>query len=456
MSPFAPGLRAEGPSTSVLRPSRVPSGVRAQRALAVAPTSDPLEHEAERMARTMTAPGGEHQLAQRSVHAPSTISVGPVLVARQGLDDDPAVPEMDRAEVSVIWFPLDSDEPRNDAQVSSDEHFELALARIAQHAERTGDAQRILVHGYASTEGSEGHNLDLAGRRSIRVKNLLVDAGVPSGRIVVLAHGRDETWPTLEWNRRVEIELTPVVATLEAEPVQVLAPYCDCPPETEVDYADDTIAYIKSIAPEIAAAAAARGVSPLAIAGAIADEYDAHGLVDLGQDAVVPRLLEWMIDIDRFLDIEPQDLEPIVGEDLGEKGAKLLNTLENDIGPANIKVRTALALVEAGAITVPGSPSGNPQVSVIIDFLMTDPGTVETTGAVIGQAQQLFGPFLGDHGDPVRDAVLMEYFKQGDTYYDRFLEAHGMDPAHVPCPGLDGCQFLHNYDRLERALAPLP
>ncbi len=461
MSTFANREGAQRSSAPKPRPALAPS--RTQRSLAVAPTSDPLEHEAERVARAMTAEGGRSPLATGSAHR-WAISEGPVRIAMQSADDAPAGLPTSSAEISVIWFPLDSDEPRNDPEISSDEHLELALARIAQHADQAGDEQQVLVHGYASTEGSEGHNLDLSGRRAIRVKNLLIDAGVPSGRIVVLAHGRDETWPELEWNRRVEIELAP------SDAVVVRAPYCECPAGTQVDYSNKTISYIEGIAPYILAAAAAHGVPAMPIAGAIADEYDDQDIVDVAQDTVVPALREWMIDIDRYLDIEPEDLEVIVREEYGEggdkvreMGAKLLNTLENDVGPANIKVRTALKLVEAGVIVVPGSPPGDIKVNVIIDYLMpqagTDnaPGTVDATGGVIAQAQALFGPFVGEHSDPVRDAVFMEYFKQGDEYYGRFLQrrARGEGAPHA-CPGHDGCQFLHNYDRLAGALASGP
>ena len=329
------------------------------------------------------------------------------------------------------------------------------MERIERHGEAVGDEQQVLLHGYASVEGEEGHNVDLAGQRAIRVKNLLIDFGIPSRRIVVLAHGPDATFPGLEWNRRVEIELSP------EQPLAVQAPYCECPPESEVFYDDETYRFITAIAPHVIAEAQAFGVSPLPVAGAIADEYDTRrppgGRIDELQDGVVNRLPEWTIDIDRFLDIEPRDIESILGESLtpdaaAEKGAKLLNTLENDIGPANIKVRTALALVDAGVITVPGSPPSDIKVRLIIDFLLEDPGTVTTTAAVISRAQVHFGPWIGAHSEPLQHAVLVEYFKQGDKLLGRFIAARATDPTRVPCPGLDGCQFLHNYERLAGAL----
>lgn len=116
---------------------------------------------------------------------------------------------------SVIWFRLDSDQPREDAEVSSTTHLAVTLRRITEHAAVAGGAQRITLHGYASREGAEAHNMTLSTSRAERVRQLLITAGIAEDRITVAGHGPDATFPGLEWNRRVEVELTPAVTQLD-------------------------------------------------------------------------------------------------------------------------------------------------------------------------------------------------------------------------------------------------
>lgn len=365
----------------------------------------------------------------------------PVLARQEGGGED--LPSLDAT--AVLWFGLASDELRQDAEVDSSVHLALALERIQRHYEAAGESQQILLHGYASVEGDEGGNVELSGRRAIRVKNLLIASGIESRRIVVLAHGPDASLPGLEWNRRVEVELTPAVLVAEFGETEPIGPTpCSCPASTEQTFDDETIRLVESMAEDINRVAAQRGVPPVALAGAIAEEYQARrGIrvaVDGAQDAVLDALWEWQIDVDRYFDIH----------------SKLLNALENDIGAANFNVRTALALVEAGEVDVPGSPPSDPQVELIIDRLLEEVGTIEFTGAYIARAQSLFAPHVGGYDAGFQEAVLVEYFNQGDAYYDRFVGNLAANPGHTPCPGDAGCVVLHNRARLEAALSASP
>lgn len=219
---------------------------------------------------------------------------------------------------------------------------------------------------------------------------------------------------------------------------------CTCDAKTQVSYDAETYKYIRSIASLITSISSAAGVSAVAVAGAIADEYNtrrgARSVVDAAQDATLSSLPEWAIDVDRFFDIK----------------SKLLNTLENDVGPANIKVRTGLEYVQSGELSVPGSPESAVQVSKIIEFLMSNKGTVTATAAVIARAQKLFGPSLGSHSKELKDSIYVEYFKQGDSYYKRFSAALASNPSHKACPGEGGCRAFFNYTQLETALKPPP
>lgn len=228
---------------------------------------------------------------------------------------------------------------------------------------------------------------------------------------------------------------------IELEPVEIRGVACTCDPATQQQYAEETFQFITSIEPLVRSIAQGRGVPMLPVAGAIADEYNTRRgirtVVDALQDAVLDALPEFSIDVDRFLDIH----------------SKLLNALENDVGPANINVRTALELVQSGELSVAGSPATDAQVSRIIDSLLTERGTVEAAAAVIARAHRLFGPYLAEHGEELVDAVLVEYFKQGDGYYRRFISAVVANPSHRVCPGDGGCRVWYNRDRLLQALS---
>jgi hypothetical protein len=230
---------------------------------------------------------------------------------------------------------------------------------------------------------------------------------------------------------------------IDLESIEVPGVACPCDPATEQNYDYETFRYITSIEPLITSIATRRNVPATTVAGAIADEYNGRrGLrahLDDIQDALIGSLPEFSIDIDRFFDFH----------------ARLLNTLENDVGRANINVRTALQLVQSGELTVPGSPPSDIQVNRIIDYLLTERGMVEATAAVIARALRLFSPYLGEHGEELREAIFVEYFKQGDRYFNRFLGSLAHDPTHKVCPGEGGCRYLFNRDRILTALHPL-
>ncbi|WP_448872399.1 eCIS core domain-containing protein [Desulfobulbus propionicus] len=225
-----------------------------------------------------------------------------------------------------------------------------------------------------------------------------------------------------------------------AVPAAARGASCLCEKATVMRYDAETLGYIRGIRSMIKSAAKHKGVPAPAIAGAIADEYNTRRgfrvILDAAQDALLDLLPESFIDVDRFFDFK----------------SKLLNTMENDVGNANINVRTALELVQRGELTVPGSPITDPQVSRIIDFLMTDRGTAQATAAVIGRAQRLFAAYLTGYPVDLHEGVLVTYFKQGESYYERAMQNVRANPEHEICPGEGGCRFMNNRSSLRDAL----
>lgn len=117
---------------------------------------------------------------------------------------EPSIP----LDGSVLWFQRDSVELRQDDEIDSVALFQVALRRIQKHLEELGDEARIVLHGYASTEGDEQYNLQLSQLRAEVVRTKLVEVDIPENQIIVEAHGEDATYSTLALNRRVEIELS--------------------------------------------------------------------------------------------------------------------------------------------------------------------------------------------------------------------------------------------------------
>ena len=109
----------------------------------------------------------------------------------------------------VLWFELNSTRLRQESEADSAIHLALVIKESLQHLKAKGNAARIILHGFASREGAETRNQQLAGQRADHVKDMLVTAGVPETRIQVVNHGPNSDWPGLKWNRRVEVEFQP-------------------------------------------------------------------------------------------------------------------------------------------------------------------------------------------------------------------------------------------------------
>lgn len=228
--------------------------------------------------------------------------------------------------------------------------------------------------------------------------------------------------------------------TIRIPEIEIIGIPCSCDKNTEIDYDAETYRLLSSLSKIILPFSNQRDVSAVAVAGAIADEYNTRrnikGIIDKLQDAIIGSLPEFAIKVDEFFDIK----------------SKLLNTLQNDIGMANIKVRTALGLVKSGHLKVPGAPISDVQISRIVEYLLTERGTVDTAAAVIEKGNRLFSKYLTKHGEELKEAVLVEFYKQGDEYFNRFKRNLRENPKHNICPGEGGCRFWHNRDKIKKAL----
>jgi hypothetical protein len=212
---------------------------------------------------------------------------------------------------------------------------------------------------------------------------------------------------------------------------------CVCTDKTQYD--QKTIDFIKSLRYELHDYANFR--ERLAVAGCIADEYNTQrgvrGALDATQDWMIGHAPSWWIHAQRWADFKN----------------KPLNDMRNDLGPANINLGTAVEYVEQGWLKIDGVDPKDIDYGKIVDFLLSSRGTVQMAAAVVRRAHGLFDRYTLNTLTPAYlDSVSVEYFKQGDKYYERFMDVLKTDPSHVPCPGDGGCRFLANIDRLRDAV----
>lgn len=107
---------------------------------------------------------------------------------------------------SGILFDVDRDQVRPDARRS--------LGAAADVLVRYPDTY-VTVEGHTDSTGSFEHNQSLSERRAMRVRDLLVENGVPFGRLSVRGYGEsdpiaDNSTPEgRQANRRVQLEIRP-------------------------------------------------------------------------------------------------------------------------------------------------------------------------------------------------------------------------------------------------------
>ena len=111
--------------------------------------------------------------------------------------------------IPTLWFELDSAELSKDPIANSDTRLALAVSRVKEQTATATGQWQVVVNGYASSEGEEEHNIRLSEARAARIAQVLIANGIDPSRISVKGHGPDNSRPGLEFNRRVEIVVTP-------------------------------------------------------------------------------------------------------------------------------------------------------------------------------------------------------------------------------------------------------
>ena len=179
-----------------------------------------------RFLTTADAPQRNPQAASLASH-----NRGRLIIQRQPAPD-PGVAthtECDSNEANpILWFNYDSTQLRSDAAVDSTVHLASLIGRVRRHFASAAGLGRVQLRGYASAEGDNAHNLDLSRRRAERARSLLESAGIPGNQVTAVGLGESTSMPSHEWNRRVEICLTPPIQSIDMDPEEVNPDVVDC------------------------------------------------------------------------------------------------------------------------------------------------------------------------------------------------------------------------------------
>ena len=208
-------------------------------------------------------------------------------------------------------------------------------------------------------------------------------------------------------------------------------------PSDKVTYRKDTFQLIRRLAPTIRKFSTLYSVPPIAVAGAIADEYNTRtgfkGIIDWFQDEV---LLNWMPNSFIAFDV-------ILGFD-----SKLLNATKHDIGLGNIKLETAMKVYKRNKKRFGKEIK---DWSAKVDYIRTDAGTVHIAALVIKRAIFLFQKHIKGYSQEMKEAVYVTYYKQGPSYLDRFLAKPAARRQGGISPG-EGCRVYHQRNEFKKAL----
>lgn len=175
------------------------------------------------------------------------------------------------------------------------------------------------------------------------------------------------------------------------------------------------------------------GVHPIAVAGAIADEYSTYDSFDEVQDTILAGLPDFVfidyMHLSQSIKINPPvkwvlEVIKMYDAELGKKVSyifdKLTDLTAHDFGKGNIKLETAMNL----QLEYPEHFPGHMNCSEMAKYLTTDEGTVRVATIFMMDAKakaDFLKPF--SEKDKDRVAFLITIYKQGiDNFKQRIKE----------------------------------
>lgn len=211
--------------------------------------------------------------------------------------------------------------------------------------------------------------------------------------------------------------------------------YCAWPTEN-FPYKPDTFLVISRMTHIIRKYSMRYDVPAIAVAGAIADEYNTQrgvkGYIDWVQNWYIGTLSSHAIEMDARIGMK----------------SKLFNATLSDVGKGNIKLDTAKDMYRRYG-HIMGKKLDDWEE--LVEYLLTEEGTVQFAAIVIKHAKFLFAPFLTQHPSEIKEAVYVTYYKQGDSYFYRFRDRPRTEIDRVIKPG-EGCRVYFQRKQFKLAL----
>jgi hypothetical protein len=207
---------------------------------------------------------------------------------------------------------------------------------------------------------------------------------------------------------------------------------CRSIPAENFPYRNDTFFKVRRLAPIIRKFSSRYSVPPVAVAGAIADEYNTRtgfkSMIDWFQDHIlIGKMPNLFIDVDSRIGID----------------SKLLNATKHDLGIGNIKLETAKSVYERH------KSDGSLKIkdwSEMVEYILSDEGTINIAAMVIKDAQNNLSSYVKCYSPEIKEAVYVTYYKQGPAYIYRYLSKLSKQTGRCIDPG-EGCRVY--YQRIE-------
>ena len=215
---------------------------------------------------------------------------------------------------------------------------------------------------------------------------------------------------------------------------------CDCDkPKENYPYRDGTFEMISYIKDLVLKASEDHRVSAIAVAGAIADEYNTReGFKAFVDDLQDNMWIHWFSEKDFRNDA-------IYGID-----SKILNSTKNDLGIGNIKLETAKMIYDKFPETFKSKGWGYED---LVKYIQTNGGTCHLAALYIKYGWELLGSLICDYPSRRMEAVLVTFYKQGERKFfenrEKSIEKYGPDVRIRPG---EGCRVCLQREKIMKAL----
>ncbi|EBR4601083.1 hypothetical protein B2J39_23230, partial [Salmonella enterica] len=193
-------------------------------------------------------------------------------------------------------------------------------------------------------------------------------------------------------------------------------------------------------------------VPPVAVAGALADEYNTRFMPDYSyakkqldylQDEVIPKGKYTEYPEPQNNEMSSRDLERQY-ETMKKNDPdninrtifdRLSNTVAGDYGKGNISLRTAYDMYDEEFDNFHEMSRLD-----ILRYLVTDEGTVHFAALSIKKALNVMSTYIQDLPPRKQEAVLITYFKQGDNYRRKFINRSLKNNPNAKIRSGEGCR----------------